>query len=283
MTKNLLIVESPTKAKTIQKYLGPEFQIMASVGHVKDLPNSKLGVDTENDFKPEYVIIKGKSKILNKLKKAGKGAQAVYLAPDPDREGEAIAWHIAQELKGNEKKIFRILLNELTGKGVKEALASPQDLNRDRFDSQQARRILDRLVGYQISPLLWSRVRRGLSAGRVQSVALRMICDREREIHAFRSTEYWSLTAHLQSDKPPPFKAKLVKFDGQKADLKNEAQTRAIINELQDKAFRVEKVTRKKKKKSPPPSIHHKPSAAGGLQKTQIPRQKNHGRCAKPL
>jgi DNA topoisomerase-1 len=277
MTKNLLIVESPTKAKTIQKYVGPDFQIMASVGHLKDLPNSKLGVDTENNFKPEYVIIKGKSKILNKLKKAGKGAQAVYLAPDPDREGEAIAWHIAQELKEDEKKIFRILFNELTGKGVKEALASPQDLNRDRFDSQQARRILDRLVGYQISPLLWSRVRRGLSAGRVQSVALRMICDREREIHAFRPTEYWSLTAHLQTDEPPPFNAKLVKFDGQKADLKNEAQTRAIINELQDKAFMVEKVTRKKKKKSPPPPFTTSLLQQEAYRKLKFPAKKTMG------
>ncbi|MGD9320395.1 MAG: toprim domain-containing protein, partial [Desulfobacteraceae bacterium] len=170
MTKNLLIVESPTKARTLKKYLGTDYQIMASVGHIKDLPNSRLGVDTENDFTPEYVTIKGKGKILSGLKKASKGAEAIYLAPDPDREGEAIAWHIAQELGTGEKKIFRILFNELTGKAIKESLSSPQNLNQDRFESQQTRRILDRLVGYQISPLLWSKVRRGLSAGRVQSV-----------------------------------------------------------------------------------------------------------------
>jgi len=253
MTKNLLIVESPTKARTIKKYLGPDYQIMASVGHVKDLPNNRLGVNTQNDFTPEYVTIKGKSKILKDLRKAGKNAEAVYLAPDPDREGEAIAWHIAQELRSEGKKIFRVLFNELTGKAIKEALSSPQSLNQDRFESQQARRILDRLVGYQISPLLWSRVKRGLSAGRVQSVALRMICQREREIHAFQPQEYWSLAAHLQSDEPPPFKARLFKYNDQKTDLKNEAQTQAIISELTDETFRVETVARKKKKKSPPP------------------------------
>jgi DNA topoisomerase-1 len=253
MTKNLLIVESPTKARTLKKYLGTDYQIMASVGHIKDLPNSRLGVDTENDFNPEYVTIKGKGKILGGLKKASKGADTVYLAPDPDREGEAIAWHIAQELGTGEKKIFRVLFNELTGKAIKDALSSPQKLNQDKFESQQARRILDRLVGYQISPLLWSKVRRGLSAGRVQSVALRMICEREREIHAFQPQEYWSLTAHLQTEEPPPFKARLFKYNSEKADLKNEEQTQAVVAELKDQTFRVEKVLRKKKKKSSPP------------------------------
>ncbi len=253
MTKNLLIVESPTKARTLKKYLGADYQIMASVGHVKDLPNSRLGVDTENDFSPEYVTIKGKGKILSGLKKASEGADAVYLAPDPDREGEAIAWHIAQELGTGKKKIFRVLFNELTGKAIKDALSSPQSLNQDRFESQQARRILDRLVGYQISPLLWSKVGRGLSAGRVQSVALRMISDREREIHAFQPQEYWSLTAHLQSEEPPPFKARLFNYDNEKADLKNEEQTQAVVAEIRHETFTVEKVDRKKKKKSSPP------------------------------
>ncbi len=253
MTKNLLIVESPTKARTLKKYLGTNYQIMASVGHIKDLPNSRLGVDTENDFTPEYVTIKGKGKILSGLKRASQGAEAIYLAPDPDREGEAIAWHIAQELGTGEKKIFRVLFNELTGKAIKEALASPQTLNQDRFESQQTRRILDRLVGYQISPLLWSKVRRGLSAGRVQSVALRMICEREKEIHAFQPQEYWSLTAHLQTEEPPPFKARLLKYNGQKADLRNEEQTQSLVAELKVETFEVEKVSRKKKKKNSPP------------------------------
>ncbi len=253
MTKPLLVVESPTKARTLKKHLGTDYQIMASVGHIKDLPNSRLGVDTEKNFRPEYVTIKGKTKIVKELKKAGKEADAIYLAPDPDREGEAIAWHIAQELGMGKKNVFRVLFNEFTGKAIREALSSPQSLNQDRFESQQARRILDRLVGYQISPILWSKVRRGLSAGRVQSVALRMICEREREIHAFEPQEYWSLTAHLQSQEPPPFKARLYKYNNEKADLKNEAQTRAVIAHLHGRIFKVEKLDKKKKKKSPPP------------------------------
>ncbi len=253
MAKNLLIVESPTKAKTIGKYLGRDFHIMASVGHVKDLPNSKLGVDIEQNFQPEYVTIKGKGKILTELKRAGKSAEVVFLGPDPDREGEAIAWHIARELGNGVKKIYRVLFNELTARGIKEAISDPQELNQDRFESQQARRILDRLVGYQISPLLWTKVRRGLSAGRVQSVALRMICDRERSIFAFEPQEYWSLTAHLKSDEPPTFKARLFKYDGEKVDLKNEEQTQAVVTEARDKSFTVDKVTRKKKKRNPLP------------------------------
>ncbi|SPD71776.1 DNA topoisomerase 1 [uncultured Desulfobacterium sp.] len=253
MSKNLLIVESPAKARTIKKYLGPDFKIMASVGHVKDLPVKKLGVDIENSFRPEYVTIKGKSKVLKDLKEAGKTADVVYLAPDPDREGEAIAWHIAQELKKDKNKIFRVLFNELTAKAIREAVRSPQHLNEDKFASQQARRILDRLVGYQLSPLLWTRVKRGLSAGRVQSVAVKMICDREREIHAFRSEEYWSLTAHLESKEPPAFTARLVKYEGKKIDLKNNGQVYNIISEIDGKEYRVSSVVKKQKKKNAPP------------------------------
>ncbi|MBW1798350.1 MAG: DNA topoisomerase I, partial [Deltaproteobacteria bacterium] len=253
MPKNLLIIESPAKARTIKKYLGPDFVIMASVGHVKDLPVNKLGVDIEHDFRPEYVTIKGKGKILKALKDAGRKVDAVYLAPDPDREGEAIAWHIARELKNVEPKIYRVLFNELTAKDIREAVASPQALDRNKFESQQARRILDRLVGYQMSPLLWTKVKRGLSAGRVQSVAVKMICDREREIHAFESQEYWSLTAHLESDEPPPFKARFLRYKDKKYDLKNEDQTMKIVSEVKDEVFRVSNVTKKKKKKNPPP------------------------------
>jgi DNA topoisomerase I len=253
---NLLIVESPAKAKTIQKYLGPGFEILASVGHLKDLPVNKLGVNVEKGFAPEYVTIKGKSKILSALKKAGRSADAVYLAPDPDREGEAIAWHIARELGNGNKQIFRVLFNELTEKAIREAVASPGAINRDKFESQQARRVLDRLVGYQISPLLWSRVKRGLSAGRVQSVALRLICDREREIQKFESQEYWSLTAHLAADEPPPFKARLTDYDGEKIELKNETRTREIMSEISHKVFTITGVTKKKKKRNPfPPFI----------------------------
>jgi DNA topoisomerase-1 len=253
MSKNLLIVESPAKARTIKKYLGPDFKIMASVGHVKDLPVKKLGVDVEKNFKPEYITIKGKGKVLKALKDAGKGVDTVYLAPDPDREGEAIAWHIANEFKKSKKKIFRVLFNELTPTAIRLAVDSPQELNENKFESQQARRVLDRLVGYQLSPLLWTRVKRGLSAGRVQSVAVKMICDREREIHAFDSQEYWSLTAHLGSIEPPPFMAKLAKYENKKIDLKNEEQVTKIVSESEGKDFTVEKITKKQKKKNPPP------------------------------
>lgn len=255
MPKNLLIIESPAKARTIKKYLGPDFKIMASVGHVKDLPVSKLGVDLEKNFEPDYVTIKGKAKILKDLKTAGQNADVIYLAPDPDREGEAIAWHVAQELakgKGHQK-IYRVLFNELTKKAIQKAVAAPKTLDMDKFESQQARRILDRLVGYQISPLLWKRVKRGLSAGRVQSVTVKMICDREREIQAFESQEYWSLTAHVNGAEPPPFEAKFFQYKGKKTDLANEEQTLGIVSEIKGLPFEVSKVTQKRSKKNAPP------------------------------
>ena len=213
MAKGLVIVESPAKAKTIQKYLGKGFEVEASFGHVKDLPKSNLGVDIENNFDTEYVVIPGKEKVLVKLKKLAKGADTVYLAPDPDREGEAIAAHLAEELGGdnfdgtkNKKKkngleIRRVTFNEITQRAVKEAFEHARDIDRNLVDAQQTRRVLDRLVGYQVSPLLWDKVRRGLSAGRVQTVALRLIVDREREIKAFQKQEYWTIDAHLSGGK----------------------------------------------------------------------------------
>ncbi|MCB0257970.1 MAG: DNA topoisomerase I, partial [Anaerolineae bacterium] len=185
-------VESPAKAKTIKKFLGRNFDVEASSGHLVDLPSSKLGVDIENNFNPQYVVIKGKSKYLNQLKKAAKGAEKVYLASDPDREGEAIAWHIADKLDIRDKSL-RILIHEITEKAVRDSIDHPTTLSQDRFEAQQARRILDRLVGYQVSPILWKKVRKGLSAGRVQSVALRLVVEREREIEAFKSEEYWTI------------------------------------------------------------------------------------------
>src|SRR5512138_1409003 len=204
----LVVVESPAKAKTIKKYLGRGFDVRASVGHVKDLPKSKDGVDIEAGFIPTYEVIKGKAKVLSEIKRAARGAERVLLATDPDREGEAIAWHISEELgaEGGDARVRRVLFNEITKGAIQKAIEHPIDLDRNKFDSQQARRILDRLVGYQISPILWKKVRRGLSAGRVQSVAVRLVVEREREIKAFVPVEYWTLDAELRSPQgPPPF------------------------------------------------------------------------------
>ena len=246
----LVVVESPAKAKTIKKYLGSGYTVKASVGHVKDLPKSKMGVDIERDFEPEYEVIKGKEKVLGDLKKAARGVDTVFLATDPDREGEAIAWHIHDEL-GHQNQ-FRVMFNEITKKAIQEAIAQPRQLNRDNYDSQQTRRILDRLVGYQISPLLWKKVRRGLSAGRVQSVAVRLVVEREEEIKAFVPQEYWTLEALLQGQQPPPFKAKLSRVDGKKLELTNQAQTEGLVAELQGARYTVAKVDRKERRRNAP-------------------------------
>ncbi len=254
MAKSLVIVESPAKAKTINKYLGANFLVKASVGHVKDLPEKKLGVDIEHDFAPEYVVIRGKNKVIDELKDAAKQADSVYLAPDPDREGEAISWHIAEELKktrGMTKNIYRVMFNEITQKGVTDAMAHPGQIDINRVDAQQARRILDRLVGYKISPLLWKKVQKGLSAGRVQSVALRIICEREKEIAAFVTEEYWSLTARLAANKPPVFDAKLLKIGKKKAEIANQEQALAIVADVKNAQFVVDSVTKKETKRNP--------------------------------
>src|SRR5499426_4582186 len=214
MAKNLVIVESPAKAKTLERYLGRDFQVKASVGHIVDLPKSKLGVDIKKNFAPDFHVIQTKKKVIDDLKKAAKGKEAIYLASDPDREGEAIAWHIADQVAKNHKKVHRVLINEITRKAVQEAIANPQELDRNKFDAQIARRILDRLVGYQISPILWNKVRRGLSAGRVQSVAVRLVCERENEIAAFKPEEYWSVECVARAKEPPPFAAKIWRWDG---------------------------------------------------------------------
>ena len=254
MAKSLVIVESPAKAKTINKYLGANFTVKASVGHVKDLPEKKLGVDIEHDFTPEYVVIDGKSKVIDDLKNAAKHADAVYLAPDPDREGEAISWHIAEELKSAKDmtpNIYRVMFNEITKKGITDAMQHPGQIDTNRVDAQQARRILDRLVGYKISPILWKKVQKGLSAGRVQSVALRIICEREKEIAAFMTEEYWSITARLAAKKPPIFDAKLLKIGKKKADIANQEQALAIVADVKNAQFIVESVTKKETKRNP--------------------------------
>src|SRR5215470_5631360 len=257
MAKNLVIVESPAKAKTLGKYLGRDYQVKASIGHVMDLPKSKLGVDIENDFAAEYHVIQGKAKVLDEIKKAAKDKENIYLAPDPDREGEAIAWHIAQKLGARKRNVHRVLFNEITKKAVLQALKNPGKLDRNRFDAQQARRILDRLVGYKLSPLLWDKVRRGLSAGRVQSVAVRIIAEREREIRAFTPEEYWTVEARLEGAEPPAFSARLVEVGGEKLDKQLRLDTRARVDEalrgLDRGTWTVTKVERKERRRHPTP------------------------------
>jgi DNA topoisomerase-1 len=259
MAKNLVIVESPAKAKTLSKYLGRDYQVKASVGHVMDLPKSKLGVDIENDFAAEYHVITGKSAILSEIKKAAQDKENVFLASDPDREGEAIAWHIAEKLGYPKKKnVRRVLFNEITKKAVQEAIKQPRDLDRHLYDAQQARRVLDRLMGYKLSPLLWNKVRRGLSAGRVQSVAVRIICEREREILAFKPEEYWTVEARLAGAQPPPFTARLAEIDGQKLDhekLRLDAKERVdeVLAGLEGAAWTVTKVEKKERRRHPTP------------------------------
>jgi len=257
MSKGLIVVESPTKVKTLQKFLGGDYVIKASLGHIKDLPEDELGVDLQRDFQPQYVIIPGKGKILRELKKASKGVENIYLGPDPDREGEAIAWHVAEEIGDGDKNIYRILFNEITKKAVLEALDHPGRLQQSKYEAQQARRILDRLVGYQISPILWEKVQRGLSAGRVQSVAVRIICEREREIQNFVSKEYWSLTATLKvKDSPISFDAKLVKWKGKKVGLANESEALTMKKALESVPYIVSKIIKQEKQRHPlPPFI----------------------------
>ena len=255
MAKSLIIVESPTKARTITRYLGRGYTVMASVGHVKDLPTSKLGVDLDHDFKPQYVIIKGKAKILDEIKQKAKEAEAVFLAPDPDREGEAIAWHIAEEIdgksRGNNRKVFRVLFNEITESAIKRALQSPGKIDMKLVNAQQARRVLDRIVGYQGSQLLWKKVRRGLSMGRVQSVAVKLICDREREREAFRPEEYWSITATLAGANPPPFEARLKSINGRDADIATAQAAERIVAAVRGKDFVVQSIERQEKRRNP--------------------------------
>jgi DNA topoisomerase-1 len=251
--RSLVVVESPTKVKTIQKYLDGKFIVKASMGHVRDLPKSQLGVDPKKNFKPKYVISPAKQKVLEDLKKAAEKSDALYVATDPDREGEAIGWHLAQELAVDKKKVFRITFNEITERAVKAAFTKPGKINMHKVDAQQARRVLDRLVGYSLSPLLWDKVQRGLSAGRVQSVAVRLIVDREREIQAFVPVEYWSLHARLSAKRPPDFEATLREVAGEKASLTNETDTRALVARLDGQRFVVRSVTRGERRRNPAP------------------------------
>ena len=247
--KTLVIVESPSKAKTIGRYLGSNYKVIASVGHVRDLPKSKLGVDVENDFEPQYISIRGKGDLIKELKKEAKKASKVYLATDPDREGEAISWHLAYLLDIDPDKECRITFNEITKDKIKEAIKHPRKIDLNLVDAQQARRVLDRLVGYQISPLLWRKIRRGLSAGRVQSAALKIICDRESEINDFVPEEYWTITAEFK--KGSTFTAKLQSKDGQKLTIRSQEENDRIVGELKAGEFIVDKVAEKERTKRP--------------------------------
>ena len=261
MAKGLVIVESPAKAKTIQKYLGKGYTVEASLGHVKDLPKSTLGVDIDKDFDTEYIVIPGKEKVLVKLKKLAQSADSIYLAPDPDREGEAIAAHLAEELSGNGAKkkkkksedglrIQRVTFNEITQRAVRDAFEHPREIDRNLVDAQQARRVLDRLVGYQVSPLLWDKVRRGLSAGRVQTVALRLIVEREREIKAFEPKEYWTIDAHLHASKPPSFDARFLGRGEEKIEIGNGEDAEKIRAALEKADWVVRSVDKKERRRN---------------------------------
>ncbi|MGE0882824.1 MAG: type I DNA topoisomerase [Blastocatellales bacterium] len=277
MSKSLVIVESPSKAKTINKYLGKDFKVLASVGHIKDLPKKGLGVDVENNFEPTYEVMPGKEKVVREIKEAAKNAEEVFIATDPDREGEAIGYHLAEIIRsgrGNAKKpVLRVMFNEITKNAVKEAFNHPAQINENLVDAQQARRVLDRLVGYKVSPLLWDKVRRGLSAGRVQTVAVRLVVEREREIQAFVKTEYWSVIANLSAQLPPAFDARLYKVDAltvktsgfdqgvKKTEfhIKDEATAKNILDELNGARYVVSEVITKEKKRNPvPPFITSK-------------------------
>ena len=247
--KKLVIVESPSKAKTIGKYLGSTYKVVASVGHVRDLPKSKLGVDIEEDFEPQYINIRGKGDVIKELKKESKNASQIFLATDPDREGEAISWHLAYILGIPPEEVQRIEFNEITKDKIKDAISKPRGIDQGLVDAQQARRVLDRLVGYQISPLLWKKVQKGLSAGRVQSVALKILCDREAEIKNFVPQEYWTVSALFKKDKE--FTAKLIKKNGKKLTIANKEENDQILKDLNNSEFTVAKVDKKKRSQKP--------------------------------
>ena len=256
VAKSLVIVESPAKAKTIEKYLGKKFTVKASMGHIVDLPKSQYGVDIENGFKPKYIKIRGKAKLINELKASAGKADAVYLATDPDREGEAISWHLANVLDLGTKFLKRIEFNEITKRAVEDSLKHPRDIDMNLVNAQQARRILDRIVGYELSPLLWKKVRRGLSAGRVQSVALRLICEREQEIDEFVVEEYWSITGYFLTPERKKFQAKLLSVGGKKVQIGNESQAKEIETGLKAESYIVAEVKKRQRQRSPAPPFN---------------------------
>jgi DNA topoisomerase-1 len=274
MQKALVIVESPAKAQTINRYLGPDYLVKASMGHVRDLPKSSLGVDVKHDFEPHYVVIPDRKKTVAELQKAAKEAARVILAADPDREGEAICWHLSALLEDCNPNIRRVLLNEITKKAVEEAFEHQGAIDQDKIKAQQTRRILDRLVGYLISPLLWRKIGKGLSAGRVQSIALRLICEREKEIRSFVAEEYWSIAAQLEAAEPPPFKANLVKMDGKKAKIVDGTTAQTVVEELKQVPFLLEDVKVQEKQRHPGPPYITSTLQQDGFRLLQFPVKK---------
>ena len=249
--KTLVVVESPAKAKTIEKYLGKKYMVRASMGHLRDLPKSQFGIDVENNFEPKYINIRGKGDLIKALKKDAKNASKVYLASDPDREGEAIAWHLSYILGLDPAGDCRIVFNEITKPAIQEAVKHPRSIDLDQVDAQQARRMLDRIVGYKLSPLLWRKVRKGLSAGRVQSVTVKLICDREKEIQAFESVEYWTVGLKLRKAKSTQFEAELVQVDGEKLELHTETETMALVSDLQKQDLAVQSIKKSERRRKP--------------------------------
>ncbi|MBE6102980.1 MAG: type I DNA topoisomerase [Selenomonas ruminantium] len=249
--KTLVVVESPAKAKTIEKYLGKKYMVRASMGHLRDLPKSQFGIDVENNFEPKYINIRGKGDLIKALKKDAKNASKVYLASDPDREGEAIAWHLSYILGLDPAGDCRIVFNEITKPAIQEAVKHPRSIDLDQVDAQQARRMLDRIVGYKLSPLLWRKVRKGLSAGRVQSVTVKLICDREKEIQAFESVEYWTVGLKLRKAKSTQFEAELVQVDGEKLELHTETETMALVSDLQKQNLAVQSIKKSERRRKP--------------------------------
>lgn len=252
MSDYLVIVESPAKAKTIERYLGKKYTVKASMGHIRDLPKSQMGIDVENNYEPKYITIRGKGDILKELRKAAKKSKKIFLAADPDREGEAIAWHLAHILNVDEKSNCRVVFNEITKDAIKESFKHPRAIDDDLVDAQQARRALDRLVGYNISPLLWKKIKKGLSAGRVQSVAMKMIVDRENEINNFKPEEYWSITAQFEKDKEK-FEGTFYGINGKKTKLPKKENVQEILDKLKSKEFNVDKVVKRERKRNPAP------------------------------
>ena len=253
MSRSLVIVESVAKTRTINKILGKGYTVKASIGHIKDLPKERLGVDVDNGFEPEYIAIKGKGKTIQELRRLAAQSDVVFIATDPDREGEAIASHIAEEIQPKNKNIKRVLFNEITASAVKEAISHPISIDFDKVEAQKARRVMDRLVGYRISPILWKTIYRGLSAGRVQSVALRLICEREDQIEAFVSEEYWSIVANFQGQNTKPFSAKLVKIQNKNVKIENKSAAKIYADDIRKKEFTVDKISTKDVRRNPYP------------------------------